>query len=50
MGREGGWSPAELDGRPLVGLGPGVLRAETAALAAGLLLCSLRDGLVDPVA
>ena len=49
VGPEGGFSPAELAGRPLVGLGPGVLRAETAAVAAGLLLCSLRDGVVDAV-
>jgi 16S rRNA (uracil1498-N3)-methyltransferase len=33
-----------------VGLGPGVLRAETAAVAAGVLLAALRAGLVGPVA
>jgi 16S rRNA (uracil1498-N3)-methyltransferase len=49
VGPEGGWDPAELDiGLALVGLGPTVLRAETAALAAGLLLCALRAGTVRP--
>ncbi|MGH9068321.1 MAG: RsmE family RNA methyltransferase, partial [Acidimicrobiales bacterium] len=47
VGPEGGWDEAELaGGRPLVGLGPTVLRAETAALAAGLALCGLRSGWV----
>jgi 16S rRNA (uracil1498-N3)-methyltransferase len=48
VGPEGGWDPAELASGdfPLVGLGPRILRAETAAVAAGLLLCALRDGLV----
>lgn len=47
VGPEGGWEPAELAaaGRT-VGLGDGVLRAETAALAVGILLCAQRDGLV----
>jgi 16S rRNA (uracil1498-N3)-methyltransferase len=50
IGPEGGWDPAETGaGRPLVGLGPRTLRTETAAVAAGLLLCALRDGLVAPV-
>jgi 16S rRNA (uracil1498-N3)-methyltransferase len=43
VGPEGGWSPAELAavaGR--VGLGPHVLRAETAALVAGALLVAAR--------
>jgi 16S rRNA (uracil1498-N3)-methyltransferase len=49
VGPEGGWDPSETaSGRPLVGLGPNVLRAETAAVAAGLLLCALREGLVGP--
>jgi 16S rRNA (uracil1498-N3)-methyltransferase len=48
VGPEGGWEPSETRGRPLVGLGPQVLRAETAAVAAGLLLCALREGLVGP--
>ncbi len=47
VGPAGGWSPTEaaLD-MPMVALGPGVLRAETAALAAGVLLVALRQGLV----
>ena len=48
VGPEGGWEPSEVAGQPLVGLGPHVLRAETAAVAAGLLLCSLREGVVGP--
>jgi len=49
VGPEGGWDDSELapGGYPVVGLGPGILRAETAALAAGLLLCALRNGLVE---
>jgi 16S rRNA (uracil1498-N3)-methyltransferase len=45
VGPEGGWSPAELEavaGR--VGLGPHVLRAETAAVVAGVLLVDRRAG------
>lgn len=50
VGPEGGWSPEErAAGVPLVGLGPHVLRAETAAVAAGLLLAGLRAGVVHPV-
>lgn len=49
VGPEGGWDPSETAGRPLVSLGPHVLRAETAAVAAGLLLCALREGVVRPV-
>jgi len=49
IGPEGGWDPAELEsGPPQVGLGPGVLRAETAALAAGVILCGLRAGIISP--
>ena len=49
VGPEGGWDDSELALRlPRVGLGPTVLRAETAALAAGLLLCALRAGTVRP--
>ena len=49
IGPEGGWSHDELDaGLGTVALGPTVLRAETAAVAAGVLLCALRVGLVDP--
>ncbi len=48
VGPEGGWDPTEARGRSLVGLGPQVLRAETAAVATGLLLCALRQGVVEP--
>lgn len=45
IGPEGGWSADELaSGPPTVGLGPSVLRAETAAVAAGVLLTALRPG------
>ena len=46
IGPEGGWTAGELDGRPLVGLGPTVLRAETAAVSVGILLAGLRAGIV----
>lgn len=47
VGPEGGWDEAELAmGWPAVGLGPHVLRAETAALAAGVLLAAGRAGTV----
>lgn len=42
IGPEGGWDPVELR-LPRVGLGPTVLRAETAAIAAGVLLVSRRS-------
>lgn len=43
VGPEGGWDPTELAlGLPTVGLGPGVLRAETAAVAVGVLLAAAR--------
>ena len=49
IGPEGGWSDAELIAVPChVGLGPHILRAETAAVAAGVLLAALRSGLVAP--
>jgi 16S rRNA (uracil1498-N3)-methyltransferase len=49
VGPEGGWESAELLlATEQVGLGPCVLRAETAALAAGVLLSALRAGLVAP--
>jgi len=49
IGPEGGWDPGELAGDPpTVGLGPTVLRAETAAIAAGTLLCGLRSVLIAP--
>jgi 16S rRNA (uracil1498-N3)-methyltransferase len=48
VGPEGGWSPSEasLVGRH-VSLGPHIYRAETAAIAAGVLLGALRAGVVD---
>jgi 16S rRNA (uracil1498-N3)-methyltransferase len=50
VGPEGGWSDEELGlSLPRVGLGPNVLRAETAALAAGLLMCALRARIVAPL-
>lgn len=49
VGPEGGWSPDELAADVArVDLGPTVLRAETAAVAAGVLLSALRAGLVGP--
>ena len=49
VGPEGGWSDDELAaGLPTVGLGPNVLRTETAAVAAGTLLVALRSGLLAP--
>ena len=49
VGPEGGWDDAELAGAPaVVGLGPSVLRTETAATVAGTLLCALRAGVVTP--
>lgn len=50
VGPEGGWSSAERTlGAPSVALGAHVLRAETAAVAAGVLLCALRAGLVTAI-
>ena len=50
VGPEGGWSDDELaSSLPRVGLGPSVLRAETAAFAAGLLMCALRARIVAPL-
>jgi 16S rRNA (uracil1498-N3)-methyltransferase len=47
VGPEGGWSDAERNcGLPSVSLGPTVLRTETAAVVAGVLLAALRAGLV----
>jgi 16S rRNA (uracil1498-N3)-methyltransferase len=46
-GPEGGWSDEErAAATDRVGLGPAVLRAETAAVAAGALLVALREGVV----
>ncbi|HEY5108346.1 MAG TPA: RsmE family RNA methyltransferase [Acidimicrobiales bacterium] len=51
VGPEGGWDDAERAAfGPPVGLGPTVLRAETAAVVAGTLLCGLRSGVVLPLA
>jgi 16S rRNA (uracil1498-N3)-methyltransferase len=44
IGPEGGFSPAELNGRAAVRLPGNVLRTETAALTAGVLLATLRGG------
>lgn len=47
VGPEGGWGSGELAaGRPTIGLGPTVLRADTAAIVAGVLLTSRRAGTV----
>jgi 16S rRNA (uracil1498-N3)-methyltransferase len=49
VGPEGGWSERELEAfGPGVNLGAWIYRAETAAVAAGVLLCTLRSGLVLP--
>ena len=46
IGPEGGWSPAELTHFDTsVGLGPTILRVETAALVAATLLTARREGL-----
>jgi 16S rRNA (uracil1498-N3)-methyltransferase len=51
VGPEGGWDADELARYgPGVGLGPTVLRAETAAVAAGAVLCALRSGMVGSLA
>jgi 16S rRNA (uracil1498-N3)-methyltransferase len=47
VGPEGGWTVAEMEAASTtVDLGPGVLRTESAAVAAGVLLTALRAGLV----
>lgn len=47
VGPEGGWEEAELEAAErTVGLGPTVLRAETAAVAAAVVLCGLRSGII----
>jgi 16S rRNA (uracil1498-N3)-methyltransferase len=48
VGPEGGWTPEELaEGWPTVGLATHVLRAETAAVVAGVLLGAQRAGTVS---
>lgn len=50
VGPEGGWADEEMAlDLPTVGLGPLVLRSETAAIALAALLVGLRLGLVRPV-
>ena len=46
VGPEGGWTPEELRERRRINLGSTILRAETAAIVAGVLLVALRDGRV----
>ncbi len=47
IGPEGGWDPEEeATALPRVGLGPTVLRAETAAIVAGALLAARRAGVL----
>lgn len=49
VGPEGGWDDDERAAPlPVVSLGTGVLRAETAAVTAGVVLTALRAGLVRP--
>lgn len=43
VGPEGGWTQEELGTHQLVGLGTTILRAETAAIAAGVLMTALRE-------
>ncbi len=45
VGPEGGWDSAESEGASCVSLGEHVLRAETAAITAGVLLTALRAGI-----
>lgn len=48
VGPEGGWTDDERAGRATVSLGSTVLRAETAAVAAGFALCAMRSGVLRP--
>ena len=49
IGPEGGFDPGELpEGAEFVGLGPNILRVETAAISAATLLSALRSGLIGP--
>ena len=47
IGPEGGWTEEETGGRKCCSLGDSILRSETAAISAGVLLTSLRDGRVE---
>jgi len=49
IGPEGGWTPEEVDGRECFSLGSSVLRSETAAISAGVLLTSLRDRRISEI-
>lgn len=50
VGPEGGWTAEELGaGLPNISLGSTILRAETATLAVGALLCALRAGTVGQI-
>jgi 16S rRNA (uracil1498-N3)-methyltransferase len=50
VGPEGGWSQEEESGTAAtVGLGPTVLRTETAAVVAGAYLCALRGAVLSPI-
>jgi RsmE family RNA methyltransferase len=50
IGPEGGWSDQERTaGLARMTLGPTVLRAETAAIVAGTILCGLRSVLFESV-
>jgi len=46
VGPEGGWDGEERQGRKTVAFGDAVLRAETAAVATGVILTALRAGIV----
>lgn len=49
VGPEGGWTDTERAAAGTrVALGSHIFRADTAAVAAGVLLCALRDGIVRP--
>jgi 16S rRNA (uracil1498-N3)-methyltransferase len=48
VGPEGGWTDDEVAGSVCVDLGPTTLRAETAAVAAAVLLVGLRDSRIRP--
>jgi RsmE family RNA methyltransferase len=51
VGPEGGWDDDERQRWGAgIGLGPTVLRSETAAVAVGTVLCALRSGVISPFA